>query len=188
MCHCRASSNSQPRSRSPGGKTPERPQRRRGRGKGPWRSARDILSPGGGDSFEPASPLPRAAQQEARRHFSKRARRGSPGLQRRPAPSLSSGANTGGRRRTRSSRSLPPAMTSPSVSRSPHWNGLLPLERTDARGAWPRLPPRSPRLVRTGRSADGRRASLPSGRSVGGRRAERLGRPGLEGEESLGLY
>lgn len=152
------------------GETPERFRCRRGRGNGPRSNARKSL--GGETPLSRPSSLNRALQKEARRHFSRRARRGLPGLQRRPAPSFSSGPNAGGRRWRRSNRSLPPTMTSPSASRSPDCNCLLPLLRTDARGAWPRLPPRSPRLVRTGRSADGRRASFRRvGRWVDGERS-----------------
>lgn len=126
-----------------------------------------------GDSSEPAVvPEQRIAKRSATSFQQARAGRLAGLAAPTPAPSFSSGPNAGGRRRRRSNRSLPPTMTSPSASRSPDCDCLLPLVRTDARGAGPRLPPRSPRLVRTGRSAEGRRASFRRvGRWVDGKRS-----------------
>ncbi|XP_070788350.1 probable G-protein coupled receptor 75 [Pituophis catenifer annectens] len=80
MCHCRTSSSWEPLIRSPRGETSDRFRCLRGRGNGPRSSARKPL---GGET--PLRRLTRArCKKEARRHFSRRARRGLPGLQRRP--------------------------------------------------------------------------------------------------------
>lgn len=153
---------------------------RRGRGNGPRTSSRKPF--GGETPLRRPSPSTRALQKkEARRHFSRRARRGLPGLQRRPRSLLFFGP----KRRRETAEGVEPLPPADDDFTLPQPQPRLRLPSAPgADGCARRVVSAASTEPAFGKDRPVRGLTegfVPAGRSMGG--VERLGLPRLDGEE-----